>query len=34
VNVHRLFAEFRGTPDAPIDLVRAFAGMAELAVRH
>lgn len=34
VNVHRLFAEFRGTPDAPIDLVRAFSGMAELAVRH
>lgn len=33
-NVHRLFAQFRGDPDGPIDVARAFAGMAELAVRQ
>lgn len=33
-NVHRLFTQFRGDPDGPIDVARAFAGMAELAVRE
>lgn len=33
-NVYRLFAQFRGDPDGPIDVARAFAGMAELAVRQ
>ncbi len=33
-NVHRLYAQFRGDPDGPIDVARAFAGMAELSVRE
>jgi len=33
-NVHRLYAQFRGDPEGPIDVTRAFAGMAELSVRQ
>ncbi len=33
-NVYRLFAGFRGDPGGPIDVVRAFAGMAEMASRQ
>ncbi|MBE7519191.1 MAG: MBL fold metallo-hydrolase [Thermoflexaceae bacterium] len=33
-NVYRLFAQFRGDPNGPIDVVRAFAGMANLAIRQ
>lgn len=33
-NVHRLYAQFRGDPEGPIDVVRAFSGMAELSVRQ
>ncbi|MCC7363727.1 MAG: MBL fold metallo-hydrolase [Dehalococcoidia bacterium] len=33
-NVHRLYAQFRGDPEGPIDVVRAFAGMAEFSVRE
>jgi cyclase len=32
-NVYRLYAQFRGDPEGPIDVVRAFAGMAEFASR-
>jgi cyclase len=33
-NVYRLYAQFRGDPEGPIDVVRAFAGMAEMSVRQ
>jgi cyclase len=33
-NVYRLYAEFRGDPGGPIDVARAFSGMAEYAARH
>jgi cyclase len=33
-NVYRLYAQFRGDPDGPIDVAKAFAGMAELSVRE
>ena len=33
-NVYRLFAQFRGDPAGPIDVVRAFAGMAEFSARE
>ena len=32
-NVYRLYAQFRGDPEGPIDVVKAFAGMAEISVR-
>jgi cyclase len=32
-NVYRLYSQFRGDPGGPIDVVRAFAGMAELSTR-
>lgn len=33
-NVYRLFTQFRGDPNGPIDVARAFAGMAELSVKQ
>lgn len=32
-NVYRLYTQFRGLPEGPIDVVRAFAGMADFTVR-
>lgn len=32
-NIYRLYSQFRGLPEGPIDVVRAFAGMAEVSVR-